>query len=414
MHTQTLIIGAGQAGLALSHCLTEAGHDHVLLERGQVAERWRSERPDSFRLLTPNWLTRLPGFRYDGPDPDGFMDRGQVTRFFDAYAASFDPPVHTGVTVAAVDRQSGSSWQVGTDHGTWSAGNVVVATGHMDRAAVPAASRELPPEVMQVHSSRYRNPGQLPDGRVLVVGAGPSGQQIADELARAGRQVVLAAGGHRALPRRYRGRDVYAWMLELGLLDRTVDSLPDPSSAPRSTRSGVLEGGQQDLDLRRLHRNGVTLTGRLLGVADSRLVFGDGLAADLAAADANAARLRTMVDAHVAAAGLDVPDEPWATPAVPEWALHAPSDLHLTGAGVSAVVWATGYRRDWSWIHAPVLDEHGDPVHRRGLTAEPGLSFLGLRWLYRRDSGFIDGVGRDAEHLAEHLVAGRVHAGAGR
>lgn len=414
MHTQTLIIGAGQAGLALSRCLTEAGHDHVLVERGRVAERWHSERPDSFRLLTPNWLTRLPGFRYDGSDPDGFMDRDEVTRFFDAYAASFDPPVHTGVTVTAVDREPGGGWRVTTDRGTWRAVNVVVATGHMDRPAVPASSRELPPEVTQVHSSRYRNPEQLPDGRVVVVGAGPSGQQIADELARAGRRVVLAAGGHRALPRRYRGRDVYAWMLELGLLDRTVDSLPDPAGAPRSTRSGVLEGGEQDLDLRRLHRNGVVVAGRLLGMADSRLVFGDGLAADLAAADANASRLRAMVDAHVRAVGLDVPDEPWATPAVPEWAFDGPSDLHLTRAHVAAVVWATGYGRDWSWIHAPVFDDHGHPVHRRGITAEPGLCFLGLRWLYRRDSGFIDGVGRDAAHLAEHLVAGRVHAEAVR
>lgn len=205
MHTETVIIGAGQAGLALSRYLTDAGHDHVLLERGRVAERWRSERPDRFRLLTPNWLTRLPGHAYAGPDPDGFMTGAEVVDFFDGYAASFDPPVHTGVTVTAVDPTADGRWRVSTDQGPWTATSVVVATGHMDRPAVPAAARDLPADVVQVHSSRYRNPGQLPDGRVLVVGAGPSGQQIADELVLAGRDVVRAAGAHRALPRRYRG-----------------------------------------------------------------------------------------------------------------------------------------------------------------------------------------------------------------
>ncbi len=412
MRTRTLIIGAGQAGLALSRCLTDAGHDHVLLERGRVAERWHSERPDSFRLLTPNWLTRLPGRAYDGPDPDGFMDRAQVVEFFDDYARSFGAPVHTGVTVTRVVRAPDDEWEVHTDHGTWRAADVVVATGHMDRPAVPAAARDLPAGLVQLHSSQYRNPAQLPDGRVVVVGAGPSGQQVADELARAGRDVVLAAGAHRSLPRRHRGRDVYWWMDRLGLLDRTVDSLDDPAAAARTTRSSVLEGGHEDLDLRRLHRHGVQVVGRLAGVDGSRLLLGDGLAMDIADADANAAHLRTLADDHVARTGLDVPDEPWSRPAVPDWALCPPPSVDLARAGVSTVLWATGYGRDWSWIHADVFDAHGDPVHRQGVTAEPGLCFLGLRWLYRRDSGFISGVGRDAEHLAAHLVGQPVGAGA--
>ncbi len=285
MHATTIIIGAGQAGLALSRCLTEAGHDHLLLERGRVAERWRSERWDSFRLLTPNWQTRLPGFRYQGPEPDGFMDKGQVVDFFDAYAASFAPPVRTGVTVTRVTQRPGGGWRVVTDRGEYEAANVVVATGHMDRPTVPATAARMPAGVDQLHSSQYRNPGQLPAGAVLVVGAGPSGQQIADELGRAGRRVVLAAGRHRALPRRYRGHDVYWWMERLGLLDRTVDTLPDPDQA-RDTRSSVLEGGTEDLDLRRLHRHGVQLTGRLLLVEGTRVAFGSSLADDLADADA--------------------------------------------------------------------------------------------------------------------------------
>lgn len=412
MRTETLIIGAGQAGLALSRLLTDAGHDHVVLERGRIAERWRSERPDGFRLLTPNWLTRLPGHTYTGPNPDGFMNRDQVVGFFDAYAASFDPPVHTAVTVSRVTRAGDGDWLVVTDRGTWTAATVVVATGHMDRPAVPFLAGDLPGHVVQVHSSRYRRPTQLPAGRVLVVGAGPSGQQIGDELARSGREVVLAAGGHRSLPRRYRGRDVYWWMDRLGLLDRTVDSLPDPASAVRTTRSSVLEGGHDDLDLRRLHRHGAWVTGRLLGVDGTRLRFGGALAADLAAADANATRLRTMVDDHVARTGLSVPVEPWTPPTVPDWAVTAPTALDLVAQGITAVVWATGYTRDWSWIDARVHDAHGDIVHRRGVTAEPGLYVLGLRWLHRRDSGFISGVGRDAEYLAQHLVRRPVPVGA--
>lgn len=408
MRTDTLIIGAGQAGLALSHRLTEAGHEHLLLERGRVAERWRSERPDSFRLLTPNWMTRLPGFRYRGPDPDGFMDRDGIVDFFAAYADSFGPAVHTGVTVTSVDRAWDGTWEVTTDQGVYVAHDVVVATGHMDRPKVPDCARSLPPDVAQLHSSQYRNPAQLPDGRVLVVGAGPSGQQIAQELALAGRDVVLAAGGHRALPRRYRGHDVYWWMERLGLLDRTVDTLPDPAAAARTTRSSVLQGGREDLDLRRLHTQGVAITGRLLGADRSRVTLGTGLAADLAAADSNADRLRTMVDEHVRRTGLPAPEQPWAPAPVPAWAEHAPTSLDLRREDVRVVIWATGYGRDWSWIHAPVFDRHGEPEHVRGVTAAPGLSFLGLRWQYRRDSAFIDGVGRDASHLARHLTEQRV------
>ncbi|HUG83322.1 MAG TPA: NAD(P)-binding domain-containing protein, partial [Euzebya sp.] len=344
---------------------------------------------------------------YAGPEPHGFMHARQVVGFFEAYAATFDPPVHTGVTVAAVRPRPAGGWYVTTDQGPYEAANVVVATGHMGMPAVPAAARRLPSGLLQLHSSGYRNPQQLPGGRVLVVGAGPSAQQIADELAVAGRDVVLAVGGHRALPRRYRGHDVYWWMERLGLLRRTIDTLPDPAAAARTTRSSVLMGGEEDLDLRRLHRNGVRMTGRILDASGTRLRLGRRLARDLADADANATRLRAMVDDHVRRTGLSVPDEPWSPPDVPAWAADAPGEMDLASEGVSAVVWGTGYRRDWSWIHAPVFDAHGEVVHRRGITAAPGLSFLGLRWLHRRNSGFIDGVGADAVHLAAHLTRTR-------
>lgn len=408
MRTQTLIIGAGQAGLALSHCLAERGHEHAILERGRVAERWHSQRHDSFRLLTPNWANRLPGTRAPD-DPDAFMGKEEVIDFFTSYARDIAAPVHTGVAVTQVRPAGDGTWEVATDRGIHRATNVVVATGHMDRPATPALARDVPGDILQLHSSQYRNPDQLPDGRVVVVGAGPSGQQVADELARHGREVTIAAGRHVSLPRHYRGRDVYWWMRQLGLLDRTVDSLPDPAAAARLSRSSVLEGGTDDLDLYRLHRNGVTPTGRVLGVVDATMLLGDTLAEDLGAANANADRLRTLVDDHVRRTGMWAP--PGTTPprtGVPTWAQEAPSTIDLRAEGVGSVIWATGYRRDWSWIQAPVFDEHGEPVHRRGITAVPGLSFLGLRWLYRRDSGFIGGVGRDAAHLAAHLAGDRV------
>ncbi|HXV91687.1 MAG TPA: NAD(P)-binding domain-containing protein [Pseudonocardia sp.] len=397
----TVVVGAGQAGLALSRCLTDRGREHVLLERGRVAERWHSERWDSFRLLTPNWHTRLPGWGYHGPDPDGFMDRTEVQRFFTSYARSFDAPVRTGVTVTRV-RPADDGWSVRTDGGDVHARNVVVATGHMDRPAVPATSAALPGDVVQLHSSRYRNPGQLPDGGVLVVGAGPSGQQIADELALSGRRVHIAVGRHQVLPRRYRGRDPYWWLERTGALRRTVDEL----SRPRTRLENPVLTGGRSLDLRVLARHGVVPHGRLLGVGPGgRLCFADDLALSLRAAEDHTRRFRDRVDDHVARTGLDAPPEPPPPSDLPRWAWEAATALDLRAAGVRSVVWATGYRRDYSWLDAPVLDPGGVPVQRRGVTAAPGLFFLGLWFMWRRDSSSIDGVGADAEYLAERIAA---------
>jgi putative flavoprotein involved in K+ transport len=402
---ETLIVGAGQAGLALSRYLTDLGRDHVVLERHRVAERWRSERWDSFRLLTPNWLTRLPGMSYDGADPDGFMTRAEVVAFFDTYARSFDAPVRTGVTVSRVSRES-EHWVVETDAGRFVAANVVVATGHHDQPRVPEIGRTLPPHIAQLHSSRYRNPAQLPPGGVLVVGAGPSGQQIADELARSGRRVVIAAGRHRSLPRRYRGLDTYQWMDRLGAFERTVDDLPDPSVVRRAP-AFVLAGGRDDLDLRRLVAAGAVPVGRLTGIDGSTVRFSDDLAATVAAADDNARRFRASIDDLVARMGLRV-DDPEAPPRPPgRWAATAPTRLHLDHDAVRTVLWATGYRRDFTWLHAPVLDTAGEPVQHRGVTPAPGLYFLGLRWMHRRSSDAIHGVGTDAAFLAEQIACRR-------
>lgn len=404
VRVQTLIVGAGQAGLAISQRLTTLGQEHLLLDRGNVAERWRSERWDSFTLLSPNWQTRLPGFRYSGSDPAGFMTRDQVVRFLSRYARSFDAPVHTGVTVTGVN-PAAPGWIVRTDVGRYHAANVVVATGHYDRPSVPAMAADLPPDVHQLHTSAYRNAGQLPSGAVLVVGAGPSGQQIADELACAGREVYIAVGHHRPLPRRYRGQDVYWWMDRMGMLDRTVDSLREPTST-RHAPSAVLAGEERDLNLHRLVEHGVVPTGRLSAIDRGHVHFDDDLPARLAEADLNVRRLRDAVDAYTEQHGVDAPAEDNSPPSPATWAHRAPRTLELARAGVTTVIWATGYGRDYSWITAPVFDAEGEPVQRRGVTAASGLFFLGLRWLYRRKSNFIDGVGDDATYLADVIARG--------
>ncbi|MGH8824189.1 MAG: NAD(P)-binding domain-containing protein, partial [Jiangellaceae bacterium] len=322
IRVQTLIVGAGQAGLAISRCLTTLGHDHLLVDRGHVAERWRTERWDSFTLLTPNWQTRLPGFRYTGHDPAGFMTRDEVVGFLSSYARSFDAPVRTGVTVTGVD-PAPPGWIARTDSGRYHATNVVVATGHYDRPAVPAVAADLPRGVHQLHTTDYRNPEQMPPGAVLVVGAGPSGQQIADELACAGRQVFLAVGHHRPLPRRYRGHDVYWWMDRIGMLDRTVDSLPEPGASRRAP-SVVLAGEERDLNLHRLVAHGVVPTGRLSAADGGRVHFDDDLPIRLAEADRNVRRLQDAVDEYVERHGVDAPVEDAVPPASTAWAHQAP------------------------------------------------------------------------------------------
>jgi putative flavoprotein involved in K+ transport len=394
-HRNTVVIGAGQAGLAASWWLVSRGIDHVVLERGRVAEKWRSQRWDSFTLLSPNWQTRLPGHAYSGPDPEGFMTGAETAAFLADYARSFAAPVVSDVTVTRV-QPGGDGWVLETSAGPLTACNVIIATGELATPRVPAVKLPVP----ALHTSDYRNPDGLPPGAVLVVGAGPSGQQIARELAAAGRRVHLAVGGHKTLPRRYRGHDTYWWMDRLGMLSRSVDTLPG-GRPPRRSRNAVLAGGTQDLDVPTLAAQGVVVHGRFLDVRDGCWArFGDDLAATLAAADANADRFRATVDAYVATHRYPVPVEP-ARSRGP--VTEGPRELDL--GGIAGVIWATGFRRDCSWLSAPVLDAAGEPEHEHGITAAPGLYFLGLRWQSRRSSSFLDGVAADAEHVTAHLAA---------
>jgi putative flavoprotein involved in K+ transport len=396
----TTVIGAGQAGLALSRHLTAAGHDHVLLERGRIGERWRSERWESLTLLTPNWLNLLPGSSPHA-DPEGYLTSRELVDYFERYAASFGAPVVEGVSVLSVERGE-TGFAVRTDRGTWQAENVVLATGDCDLPAIPGLAVGVPDGVVQLHASRYRSPAQLSPGGVLLVGAGPTGQQLALELRRAGHEVTIAVGRHTRALRRYRNRDIFAWLDAIGDLDRPVEEIPDLDAALRSpalTLTG--SNGGEPLDLGVLHDAGVTATGRLEGWSGGDALFADDLHQSLAYADERLRRLLTRIDELVGA-----PSEPLPPLELPP----GPTRVDLARAGIETVLWATGYRRSYPWLKVPVLDEKGEIAHRRGVTDVPGLYTLGRRLQTRRSSHFIGGVGADAAELAAR-IAGRCHAG---
>ncbi len=400
---ETVIVGGGQAGLAMSHHLRRHRRPHVILERGRVAERWRSERWDSLAFQFPNWSIRLPGHEYQGGDPEGFATRDEVVAFIERYREMIDAPVRTGVTVTHLGRAVASGgFRLETTAGRLHAANVVVATGPYQEAVVPAAARTLPADLFQVHSSAYRNPAQLPAGAVLVVGSGASGCQIVEDLLAAGRVVYLSVGRHRRFPRRYRGRDMFWWMEAVGALDHTLEERPEARERPNPLVTGV--AGGHEIDVRRYADQGVTLLGHLSAVEGTRLRLADDLEELLAQGDESVVVFRRSVDAYVEKTGLAAPAEAaQGNRARP--VLAAIRELDLAAAGITAVVWATGFRRDFGWIDVPVLDERGEPIHRRGVTACAGLYFLGLPWLHTLRSSVLCGVGDDAAHLSACIAA---------
>jgi putative flavoprotein involved in K+ transport len=403
VRTTTLIIGAGQAGLAMSRCLSELGIEHVVVERGKLAQRWRSQSWDSLRLLTPNWMTRLPGFQYDGNDPDGFMSVTELIAFFERYAASSAAPILTDTSVQSVER-SANGFRVVTSRGEWSASSVVVATGYCDLPAVPLATHRVARSVTQIAAPDYRRPEHLPDGGVLVVGGSSSGVQIADEVERSGRQVTLAVGRHTRLPRLYRGRDILWWLDRLGALSQEIDAVQD---LERSRRQPSLQlVGRPDrasLDLGVLHERGVRIVGRIRDIDGHRLSLADDLVATTAAADIKMAEIFTRVDQFIATTGLSAESR---EPFNPTWplGLDTPTSLDLKAERISTVIWATGYRRAYPWLRVPVLDSRGEVAHTGGITSEAGLYVLGLNFQRRRNSSFIDGVGHDAWAIADDIA----------
>jgi putative flavoprotein involved in K+ transport len=406
--TEVVIVGGGQAGLAMSYYLTEQGRSHVVLEQARLVESWRTKRWDSLCKIAPNWTFRLPGFTYAGDDPDGFMAKDEVVAHLEAYARSFAAPVRDGVRVTAVERNpAGGGFLVQTEDGTYATRQVVLATGALQRSHVPVCATELPPSVAQVNPYTYRNSAALPPGAVLVVGSGESGCQIAEDLWRAGRTVYLAVGRSWGAPRRYRGRDVAAWLRAVGWFARTVNELPPGARAglPNPQLTGV-DGGH-DLSAYTLARDGVVLLGHLRGVRDGKVVLAPDLVASLAWGDEQARRFLASVDDHVREQGLDAPEEAFPACLVPsdDFLPDAPEELDLSRAGIGAVVWATGYRPELGWVGLPFLDTEGYPIQRRGVTPVTGLYILGLDWLHSARSGLFAGLEHDAAYLAEHMAA---------
>jgi putative flavoprotein involved in K+ transport len=401
--TSVVIIGGGQAGLAVSYLLAAASVDHVVLERGRIAESWRSRRWDSLRLLTPNWMSRLPGWSYRGPDPGGFMPADSVADYLSRYAESFAAPVVSDATVRSV-RMCGGAFVVESEAGRWIADAVVVATGHCAEPAVPGLARQMSPAILQLTPDRYRNPDDVPDGRVLVVGASATGVQLADELAAAGRDVVLAVGRHTRVPRRYRGMDIMWWLESMGVLDRRATPgdharLPEPSLQ--------LAGGPdgRDVDLPCLSARGVRVIGRIDGISGGLLTVSNDLHTSMAAADAKLHRLLQRIDDFASAHGLATEIDPPIRPALSS--VHdtrAKARVELGTGAIQSVIWATGYRRAYPWLHVPVLDAAGEIRHTLGRTPVDGLTVVGMAWQSRRKSAFLDGVRHDAALVVDHII----------
>ena len=387
----------------MSRCLAERGIEHVLLERGSVANSWRTERWDSLRLLTPNWQSRLPGYGYEGDDPDGYRTMPEVIDFIDRYAQVIGAPVRTHTTVTSV-RESDGEYVIETDQETWRARTVVLASGACNIAHVPEPASGVPPSILAITSMAYRNPDQLPQGGVLVVGASATGTQLADEIHRSGRPVTIAVGEHIRSPRVYRGRDIQWWMDAAGVQDMHYTEVDDITRA-RRVPSLQLAGSttRATLDLNALSASGVRLVGRLQAMRDGKALFSGSLRNQCALSDLKMNRLLTSIDEWAAARGLDDavgPPERLPPTVVPE---EAPLMLDLAKAGIRSIVWATGYLPDHSWLHVPVLDRKGRIRHDGGIVESPGLYLMGMQFLRRRKSALIDGAGDDARDLADHL-----------
>ena len=399
--TDTLVVGAGQAGVAMSEHLSNRGVTHLVVERHRIAERWRSERWDSLVANGPAWHDRFPGLTFSDFDPDAFAPKERVADYFVDYAEMIKAPVRCGVEVREVRRNVGRpGFRVETSDGVIEANNVVAATGPFQKPVIPDLVSD-DAGIMQIHSNAYRNPGQLPEGAVLVVGAGSSGAQIADELLRCGKRVYLSVGPHDLPPRRYRGRDFVWWLGVLGKWD--VPALEPGTEHVTIAVSGA--HGGHTVDFRRLAAQGMTLVGRTESFADGVMHFAPDLADNIAQSNANTLSVLDEADAYIVRNGLDFPAEPEAREvgADPQCVTDPILALNIQEAGITSIIWATGFTLDYSWLQVDAFDEQGKPKHQRGVSAEPGVYFLGLPWQSRRGSSFIWGVWHDARYLADQI-----------
>ena len=408
-HYPVIIIGGGQAGLSMSYCLKQKGIAHLIFEKQRIAEAWRTKRWDTFCLVTPNWQCNLPGFEYTahygGTDPDGFMKKDEIVHYIESYARSFNPPLREGVSVTKLKRNEHGVFEINTAEGDYTADSVVIATGGYHIATLPRVAERLPASITQLHSSDYKNPDVLPPGGVMIVGSGQSGCQIAEDLHLAGRKVHLCVGGAPRTARRYRGKDVVDWLNDMGYYNMPVHEHPLKERV-RAKANHYVTGrdGGRDIDLRKFALEGMQLHGRLQTIEGTCMTFADDLKQNLDNADKVSESIKTTIDKFIAANGIAAPDEPRYTPV---WEPPTPGPLALDyhTSGITTVIWSMGFRTDYTWMEIPVFDGKGYPSHQRGVTAIPGVYFLGLPWQYTWGSGRFSGVAADAHFLADTIEA---------
>jgi putative flavoprotein involved in K+ transport len=410
IHHEFIIIGAGQAGLSLSWHLRDAGIDHIVLERAERFHAWKHQRWDSFCLVTPNWQCRLPGYDYAGTDTHGFMVKTEIIDFVEGFANSFNPPIREGVEVLSLSKTA-DGFALQTSAGPFTARGVCIATGGYHTPITPRMAERLPASVVQLHANEYRNPAQLPPGAILVVGTGQSGCQIAEDLHLAGRTVHLATGTAPRVSRFYRGRDVVDWLQDMGHYDLAITDHPMQEGV-RGKANHYVTGrdGGRDIDLRKFAREGMRLHGHLAAIDGETIIFANDLKQNLDSADAVNERIKDSIDAYIARENISgAPPEPRYTPL---WQPPAEEDppLDLAAENITGLIWCVGYHPDFTWVHVPVFTGRGAPTHQRGVTAVPGLYFLGLPWLHTWGSGRFAAIARDAAHLATHIINARAPA----
>jgi putative flavoprotein involved in K+ transport len=405
IHYPVIVVGGGQAGLSVSYYLKGRGIDHIVFEKNQIGYAWREKRWDSFCLVTPNWQCQLPGFPYQGNDPDGFMVKDEIVQYIEHFAASFEPPVREGAEVLRLRQdETQNRFEVQTTIGLYTAEQVVVATGSYHRPQIPCIGEQLPIGIVQIHASEYKNPDALPEGSILVVGTGQSGCQIAEDLHLARRKVHLCVGSAPRSPRRYRGKDVVAWLDRMGYYDMPIDEHAQKDKV-RSKANHYLTGrdGGREIDLRQFALEGMQLHGRLMKVIGTQLQFNSDLKENLDQADSVSESIKRTIDRFIESNQITAPTEP---PYQPVW---EPSDekptIDVVQENIKTVIWCTGYQTDFRWIEVPVFDGKGYPSHERGVTSVRGLYFLGLPWLYTWGSGRFSGIARDAAYLTDYLAA---------
>jgi len=396
-----IIVGGGQAGLSMSYTLKEKEIPHLIFDRGQTGDSWR-KRWDNFTLVTPNWQCEMPGYKYSGSEPHGFMNREQVVQFVQDYARSFDPPLKNGVEVFRVKKKS-EEYIVETSIGNYRCYQVIIAAGAFHDVFIPPVAKKLPSHIQNMHSSQYRNASSMPDQGIMVVGSGQSGCQIAEDLHLEGKKVHLCIGDAPKSPRNYRGRDVVDWLDDMNYYDRPIDSFPDPEAVRKKTNHYLTgRDGGREIDLRAFALEGMKLYGVFKDADENKIYFGDNLTKDLDNADNSAQSIKDRIDIYIEENNIQAPTEaPYVAPWRPE---DETESIDLVKEDIGVIIWCVGYKTDFSWIDIPVFTEKGYPIYERGVTNEEGLYFLGLPWMYTWGSGRFSGITQDAWYLAERVA----------